>query len=221
MSTIPKTEAGTGTEGAKPYGLPLTAEELSCLPFVMGGAFVAADAFGLAVIESEDDPVFDTGFRSLLVRGLVRLEGDDLGIVEDLAVLGRLLVDATDVWTLLVETAGPSLESFAFVRSDVASACIVPGPAGVFSYRPITTNLPREVAALLDLSSALEIEPGEGGELFTAAVQRLQPGELASVVVKAVAPGRFVILSSDGGPEVPGRQLPGELARLLGATALS
>lgn len=170
----------------------LTSEELACVVHLVGGEFEAADVFGLVTIDGDDDPVFDIGFRSLLVRGLVRLDGDSVGLEEEISVLGRILADASTVWTVFVETSGGPTEPFGLISSRDAGVCLVPGPPGVYSYRPITTDLPREVAGMLDLASGIKAAGADDGDVICrSVVQRLRPKPLESLVLECIEPGQF------------------------------
>lgn len=179
----------------RPFGLALTVEELSSLPFLMGGECEVADRLGIARIADADDPIFDIGFRSLLVRGLLRIDGDDVELFEELRALGELLTHAEDAWTLAIETDA-AIETLALIRAQERAICLLPGPIGVYSYRVVTADLPTEIAALVKLIPASELPPLRNNVAAAAVAQRALPAG-SPVFIELDTDGQLSALTGD------------------------
>jgi len=131
-----------------PFGIALTAEELSCVPLLVGGECSFGAAIGIAAVGEVDSVQFDLGVRILTVRQLVNPEGDKFGVASEVCALGEYLIDPSDVWVIGVATPG-FIDTVTLISRGDEAIALLPGPPGIYSYRPVEANLPKEVAALL------------------------------------------------------------------------
>lgn len=194
-------------ESAEATGFFLTSEELAVLVFLQGGECHFSEALGIAIVESEESPLFDFGFRSLLVRGLVRIDGSSVRLHPVATDLGQALVSPTDAWAVGLGYTDGS-DAAAFLTVGARTIVLIPGPAGVFSTRTVAATAIEELTALvLNLADSVSAgAPAEEQWEVLAVAQRLTPqvSEPTQLVVtsrsdlNAVVDGKLVPLSTDG-----------------------